>query len=122
MGLDSEHECVVAEWKAFASSFEFQGALIKALDIVREKEAACFVNDTRKLEAVSDEDQRWIRCTWAPLAIAAGVNRVAVVIAHTGLSKMAVEDMFHGHRDTGVRLHSRTFDSPADALNWVAGS
>jgi hypothetical protein len=107
--------------EGFATSREFQGALTRALEIVREKGASAFLNDTRKLELVSDEDQRWIRYTWAPLAIAAGVRTIAVVIAKHGLSKMAIEEMFQGRRTTGSQLQSRTFDSVEDALNWVAG-
>jgi len=117
---DSEHRCVFAEWKAFATSMEFQRALMKALEVGREKNALNFVNDTRNLELVSDEDQRWVRYTWAPLAIKAGIKRIAVVIAPHGLSKMAIEEMFKGRRNTGEQLQSRTFDSVADAMNWLA--
>jgi hypothetical protein len=117
---DGEHRCVFAEWKAFATTSEFQGALIKALEVVAERHAVSFVNDTRKLELVSDEDQRWIRYTWAPLAIKAGIKRLAVVMAQHGLSRMAIEEMFKGRRITNERLDSRKFDSVADALKWVA--
>ncbi len=116
---DREHRCVFAEWKAFASSKEFQGALTKALEVGRERQPFSFVNDTRGLELISDEDQRWIRYTWAPLAIRAGVRRLAVVIAPHGLSKLAIQEMFRGRRDTGEQLQSRTFDSLAEALSWV---
>jgi len=40
-------------------------------------------NDTRKLELVSDEDQRWIRYTWAAPAIEAGIKKIAVVMRRT---------------------------------------
>lgn len=119
MRWDSEHTCVFAEWKAFATSREFQSALTKALEVGRERHAFSFVNDTRRLELVSDEDQRWIRYTWAPLAIEAGIKRIAVVIARHGLSKMAIEEMFGGQRDAGELLQSRTFDTVANALNWL---
>jgi hypothetical protein len=48
---DRDHQCVFAEWKAFATSMEFQSA-------------------------------------WAPLAIKAGIKKIAVVMAPHGLSKM----------------------------------
>jgi hypothetical protein len=118
MRWDSEHQCVFAEWKAFATSDEFQGALTLALKAVRDRQAVNFVNDTRKLELISDEDQRWIRYSWAPLAAASGLRRIAVVIAAHGLSKMAIEEMFKGRRRT--ELQSRTFDSLEEAMKWVA--
>jgi hypothetical protein len=101
MRWDSAHQCVIAEWQGFATREEFQGALTRALEVIREKKAVSFVNDTRRLELVSDEDQRWVRYTWAPLAIAAGVKRIAVVIAKHGLSKMAIEGMFQGRPALG---------------------
>jgi hypothetical protein len=71
------------------------------------------------LELVSDEDQWWIRRTWAPLAIDAGLKKIAVVMAASGLGKMANEYMFNGRTNTDAHLVSRKFDSVADALNWV---
>src|ERR1700730_10460640 len=89
MRWDSEQECLLAEWKGFATSAEFRGALLKAIDVIRERNGTGFVTDTRKLELVSDADQRWLMTTWPPLAIAAGLKRLAIVMAKTGLSKMA---------------------------------
>jgi hypothetical protein len=117
MRWDSEHQCVFAEWRGFATSADFQGALTTALDIVRERQAVNFVNDTRLLELISDEDQRWLRYTWTPLAATSGLRRVAVVIAPSGLSRMAIQTMFKGRRRSG--LQSRTFDSLEDAMRWV---
>jgi hypothetical protein len=119
MRWDPEHQCVFAEWKAFATSEEFRGALTKALAVGREKHATSFVNDTRKLELVCDEDQWWLRRTWAPLAIEAGLKKIAVVMAIHGLSKMAIEHMFSGRPTTGEQMVSRKFDSVADALTWL---
>jgi hypothetical protein len=117
---DRDHRCVFAEWKGFVTSFEFQDALLRALEIALKEKASSFVTDTTHLELVSDEDQRWIRYMWAPMAIEAGLKRIAVVVAPHGLSKMAIEGMFAGRRITGAQLDSRTFDSVADALKWVA--
>jgi hypothetical protein len=125
---DSEHNCLFAEWKGFATSAEFQGALLKAIDVIRDKNGAAFVNDTRKLELVSDDDQRWLMSTWPTLAIAAGLKRLAIVMAKTGLSKMAIQDMLKARADQLARepsaaapaLQSRTFDSVSDALQWIA--
>jgi hypothetical protein len=127
MRWDSEHECLLAEWNGFATSAEFQGALLKALDVIREKVGAAFVNDTRKLELVSDNDQRWLVSTWPPMAIAAGLKRLAIVMAKTGLSKMAIQEMLKAAPNpvsSGVgsmdpAFQSRTFDSVNEAFLWV---
>jgi hypothetical protein len=67
----------------------------------------------------SDEDQWWIGRTWSPLAIDAGLKKIAVVMAVNGLGKMAIEHMFNGRTNTDEHLVSRKFDSVADALIWV---
>jgi hypothetical protein len=128
MRWDSEHGCLFAEWKGFATSAEFQGALLTAVEVIRERNGAAFVNDTRKLELVSDADQRWLMSTWPALVIAAGLKRLAIVIAKTGLSKMAIEDMLSeganpvpgGTGADDAAFQSRTFASVAEALQWVA--
>ena len=118
MRWDHEQGGIFAEWKAFATSEEFRGALTKAIEAIRDRRATWFVNDTRKLELITDEDQRWILQTWTPQAVAAGLKRIAIVIAHTGLSKMAVETMFK--EQASARVESRTFDALPDAMQWVA--
>jgi len=60
-------------------------------------------------------------------AIAAGLKRLAIVMAKTGLSKMAIQDMLkaspnpvsQGAGADAATFQSRTFDSVADALKWV---
>ena len=118
---DRQSHYLIAEWKAFATSSEFQGAMTKALEVLRERRGICFINDTRQMELVSDEDQRWIRYTWAPMAIDAGVKRIAVVLAKHGLSRMAIQRMFAGRRNTGALLDSQTFDSVDQAMEWATG-
>lgn len=130
MRWDSEHKCLLAEWKGFATSAEFRGALLKAVDVIRERNGAGFVTDTRKLELVSDDDQRWLMTTWPPLAIAAGLKRLAIVMAKTGLSKMAIEDMIKAGAIQAERepatgepaFESLTFESVTEAVHWVTAS
>jgi hypothetical protein len=120
MRWDSEHECLFAEWKGFATSAEFQGALLKAVDVIREKNGAGFVNDTRKLELVSDDDQRWLMSTWPPLVVGAGLRRLAIVIAKTGLSKMAIQDMLKASPNLfrAVRVPTTRPSSRAHSTPW----
>ena len=127
LSWDSEHGCLLAEWKGFATSTEFQGALLQAIDVIRERHGTGFVNDTRKLEMVSDDDQRWLVSTFPTLVAAAGLKRLAIVIARTGLSKMAIQEMFKaapnpvssGAGAVDPAFQSRTFDSVNEAFLWV---
>jgi hypothetical protein len=107
------------EWKGFANSAEFRVGVMKALKAIRDKHAASMVSDTRKLEVIANEDQLWIRDTWVPLAVAAGLKRSAVVMATRGLGKLTVEEVL---RQVGDRAFvTRTFDSLVEAMSWVDG-
>jgi hypothetical protein len=110
---------VYAEFKAFANSADFRSGTMKILEPIREKRATLLVSDNRRLEGVTNEDQLWIRDTWIPLAVAAGLKRIAVVVAHHGLGKIATEEILSRMGDK--TFATRTFDSLEQAFKWVVG-
>ena len=87
------------------------------LDAIRDKNASSLVSDTRRLEVVANEDQLWMRDTWVPLAVAAGLKRIALVVAHHGLGKFAVQEIVSHVGPT--KFVMRSFDSLPEALGWV---
>src|SRR5712691_846592 len=115
---DREHGCVHAEFKAFANSAEFRAGTEKILDAIRLRGARALVSDNRRLEGVTQIDQLWLRDTWMPEAVATGVARIAVVLAHHGLGRIASEDIISRFGKT--EFVTRTFDSVPDALKWVS--
>jgi hypothetical protein len=115
---DGEHHCVYSEWRGFATSAEFRAGTMKMLDAIRDKHATSLLTDTRKMEAVADEDQLWVRDTWVPLVSAAGLKRLAVVEAHSGLGRFAVDEMIKRSRKSAYIR--RTFESLQEALWWLA--
>jgi hypothetical protein len=115
---DREHGCVLAEFKGFANSTEFRAGTEKILDAIRVRRARALVSDNRRLEGVTESDQLWLRDTWMPEAVAAGIGRIAVVLAHHGLGKIASEDIISRFGKT--EFVTRTFDSVPEALNWVS--
>ena|SRR6266849_4267375 len=115
---DDTHHCVHSEWKAFANSKEYRAALMKGLEAIRENHATRYLTDTRKTRVIVHEDQAWVTDTWTPLATAAGLKRVAVVLADAGLGKVTVEETVH--MVDRPDLEVRTFDSVAAAQRWLA--
>jgi hypothetical protein len=115
---DGQHSCVYAEWKGFANSVEFRASTMAILDAIRKQNAAGLVSDNRRLEGVADPDQLWLRDTWMPLAVAAGVKRIAVVLPHHGLGKLASEEII-GRFGKTVFV-TRTFSEPSEATEWAA--
>jgi hypothetical protein len=115
---DRQHSCVYAQFKGFCTSTEFRASTTKILDAIRERSASSLVSDNRGLEGVVDEDQLWLRDAWMPMAVAAGLERIAVVLAHHGLGKTASENIITRFGKTEFVM--RTFASAADALEWVS--
>lgn len=117
---DPEHSCVYAEWKAFANSSEFRASTTRILDAIRARSADSFVSDNRKLEGIADQDQLWLRDTWVPMAVAAGVKRIAVVVPHHGLGKIASEEILG--RIEMKAFSTRTFTTVSEATEWASGT
>ena len=114
---DREHRCVYAAFKSFATSVEFREGTMKIIEAIRARHAVALISDNRKLEGVSDSDQGWIQNTWVPLAEAAGLKRIAVVLAPQGLGKFVSEQIIS--RFTTKDFVTRTFDTVAAANTWV---
>lgn len=115
---DGPHRCVYAEWKGFANSVEFRASTTAIIDAIRKQNAAALVSDNRRLEGVTDQDQLWLRDTWMPLAVAAGVKRIAVVLPRHGLGKVASEDIISRFGNTV--FVTRTFSDPSEATEWAS--
>lgn len=114
---DRDYRCVYAKFKAFANSEEFRAGTMKISEAIRDRHAASMIIDNRKFEGVVDEDQRWLIDTWVPAAVAAGLKRIAVVMAHHGLGKITSEAVMSQIGNTTFVM--RTFDSLTEAMTWV---
>lgn len=119
MSWDRAHRCVFADWKGFSNSNELRAGMMRIIEAVRDRHAASLVSDNRKLEVVANEDQLWIRDTWTPLAVAAGLRRIAVVLARQGLGKYASEVVLSQIGKTD--FVTRTFVTVSEATEWVVG-
>jgi hypothetical protein len=118
IGWDRRHKCVHAEFKSFANSSEFRAGTSQILDLIRARKSTALVSDNRRLEGVTDLDQLWLRDSWLPQAVAAGVKRIAVVVASRGLGRVATEAVIGKFGKTA--FETRMFDSLPDALTWVS--
>ena len=114
---DREGKWIYAEWKGFANSAEFRVSLSRIADAIREQKIPALVSDNRRLEGVAAADQLWIRDTWTPMAVAAGLKRIAVVVAHRGLGKIATEEILSQLGTT--TFATRSFTTVSEATEWA---
>jgi hypothetical protein len=106
-----------AEWKGFATSAEFRAALLVGIEAIRERHVVGYVSDARKAKVVVAEDEQWARAVWLPQAVDAGLKRMAIVTASTGLAKHAFESAATQIDSHGLSM--RTFDSVTSATVWA---
>jgi hypothetical protein len=106
-----------AEWKGFATSEQFRAALLIGVRAVREHHVLAYVSDARKAKAVQPADEKWAREVWLPQVVAAGLKRMAVVTAPTGLARVLYDD---AAADMDSQKFSfRTFESITAATIWA---
>ena len=117
MRWDAENQCVHSVWKGFANSAEFRAALLKGLKAVRERHATGYVSDTRMIKVIVQEDQKFANETVIPAMAAAGLRRLAMVTASSGLGKITVEEIVKMVDNKPLLM--RTFNALAPALKWV---
>jgi len=89
---DSVHQHVHTEWRAFANSTELRAGLLKGIRAIKDNKAVAYVSDARKVKVIVHADQQWIKESWLPLAIGAGLKRLAFVTAPTGLGKLSMAE------------------------------
>ena len=119
---DEAHQCVYAKFKAFASSVDFRKGTTKILLVVKERNATRLISDNRLLEGVSAVDQLWLRDSWIPMAVGAGLERHASC-------PLEVLGVVLGVRDfSSMNVHLPLVRSPAcgivgrqDSMNTIRG-
>ena len=88
---DDEIGAVVTEWNDYVAGEGFREGMMTALECIRERGARKSMGDSRPMQALPQEDQRWVGEEWMPAAIEAGVERSAVVYADSVIAKMGLE-------------------------------
>lgn len=106
-----------AEWKGFATSAQFRAALLTGVRAIQEKHVTAYVSDARQAKIVTPADEQWAREVWLPQVMAAGLKRMAIVTAPTGLAKAAYDDAVTDMDSQAFAM--RTFDSIPAATVWA---
>jgi SpoIIAA-like len=106
-----------AEWKGFATSAEFRAALLTGVRAIKARHVVGYVSDARMAKVVVPEDAKWGQDVWLPQAVAAGLQRMAIVTASAGLAKAAYDDAATEMNSHGLLM--RTFHSVEAAIVWA---
>jgi hypothetical protein len=83
----------------------------KLIQLMREKKIGKVLTGTRRMGAISPEDQDWSFHNWLPRAVEAGHRCIALMASEDILRLMSVE---------GTDFVSQYFSNPRAGRTWLA--
>lgn len=117
ISYDADADCVIMQWKAFATSEEFRHGLNEGLKLIQQKNSPNWLADLRKMEAIDPEDEQWSNEDWFPRALQAGIKRMALVPSEDIFNSISVENIMNSVAGTGLVTHY--FKQPDEAKSWL---
>lgn len=115
---DNTIRTVIMEWKGFAQGADFREGLDTGLQTVIDHNGSRWLADLRQIGVVSQVDQKWSNEDWFPRAIQGGVRYMALVIPHSALARMSVNQIMN--KVEGIGLVTHHFDSTDEARRWLS--
>lgn len=90
---DPTCRAVHIEWQGWANPTEFAAVNEACLHALTQHHGSRWLGDLRKLKPIQQSDQDWITLDWFPRVLAAGLRRMALVVAISGLAMMNFRDI-----------------------------
>ena len=107
------------DWLASPTSREFRTGMNKLIEAMQTYKTGKLLTDSRKLGAISEEDQVWSSGEWAVRATQVGYEKLAIIISKDIFSKMSVEDIMNNVSE-GVSF--QYFENGQSAEVWLVGN
>ncbi|MCK5028992.1 MAG: STAS/SEC14 domain-containing protein [Bacteroidales bacterium] len=104
------------EWKAKASSEEYQAAIIALIEYAEKHPVHYYLADITKQSVVSPEDRKWFENIMVPKAIGMGLKKAAVVFDGNVFKKYYVNMIIQVTGKLGLPL--KLFNKEEDAIQW----
>ncbi|MHB8589404.1 MAG: STAS/SEC14 domain-containing protein [Candidatus Dormibacteraceae bacterium] len=105
------------EWQGWADPIEFAEASDAVLRALNDHRGSRVLGDLRKMKVIQQSNQDWARQDWLPRILAAGLTRMALVIAESGLAMMNVESILSRVPETSLDIGY--FATIEEARTWL---
>jgi hypothetical protein len=105
------------EWQGWANPTEFAAANAAIIRALKEHRASRALGDLRQLKPIQQSDQDWAKAEWIPDVLAAGLRRIALVRAKSGLAMTNFEAILSRVQGTGLEVEY--FVTIEDARAWL---
>jgi hypothetical protein len=114
---DPAIQAVSTEWHGWADRAEFVAVLEASLRALKKHHASRGLVDSRRQRALPWPDQDWVSRQWFPRAIAAGLQRLALVVPESELVMKGIEEVVSTVQ--GTSLEVAYFATRAEASSWL---
>ena len=108
---------VFIEWHGWADSTEFALLLEAGLRALKQYHGSRWLADCRNMKTIAQADQDWLDRSWFPRMLAAGLQRMAVLMPKNALAKMSVETILG--KVPGTKLEVSYFATVGAAREWL---
>ncbi len=120
--VSTEKQCLYSTWKPSTehASWDdirngFEDYFLKA---VKECKPRFIIVDERDMgRPYSPEEQDWVDKNSATVVLAAGIEKIAIIISKDGFVELATESMMQDEKSK--ELNTRFFDSVENAEKWL---
>jgi len=117
ISVEDKLKCVILTWLEVPTSAEFRDSLTTGLEVVKHFRLSRWIGDVRNLGAIEETDQHWSTNIWFPLALNAGINKMAIILSDDLFNQLSVEEIMH--RVSSPHLVSHYFSDQEEALSWI---
>jgi hypothetical protein len=109
--------------RGFIQGSARQAAMLKVLELIKQKGATKLLSDNRQGKVIGLEDQKWLVEVWWPQVIAAGLRYSAVALSQDAVAQLSYKKMTGqasgGAQPLASAIESRNFSEVSEAEKWL---
>jgi len=113
---DQSARLVMVEWEGWADSNEFRELLEAEIKALHQHRGTRVLADCRQQKVINPADQERANEEWLPRALAAGLQRFAVVLPKSGLAEMNIREALD---KAPGKLQVAYFATVEEARSWI---
>lgn len=111
---------VEVNWRAINSSEELQTSFTHLLEVIKEKQPQFLLADSRQLNLLGTDDQRWIQNNFLPALSLSSVTRFGRIMEPDVFTQAIIESLLgYLQYEQHFGCEMQSFTSREAALDWL---
>lgn len=116
---DPQKKLLIQNWKGFATSEQFREAILKSVDVFKQKNVTRLLSNTKDFSLVKKEDTEWAATYAAGQMIQHGLKAMAFIIPSSAFSQMSVKNF---SKQAVGGFQQQFFDDLDKAIEWLTSN